>query len=178
MTFIVTLLAILQSFAISLGVGSSTLAILNFFSAIADGSIDPTERRMMGIVYVVLRVAMVLILITTLSLLAAEYAEGGTSALSAFSFGQLTALTLLFVNAILMTLHWMPSTFGPAIQAGSWYTLGTLAALQSIDMTSFTYIQFLFGYVAWIVLAIGVVNGTMSFMQQKREERAQRESQD
>lgn len=168
MTFIVTLVAIVQSFAISLGVGSSTLAILNFFTAIADGTIDPTERRMMGIVYKVLRVAMGLIMVTTLFLIFSQQGNN-LNGLSAFSLGQITALAVLFLNATLMTLHIMPSTFGPAIQAGSWYTLGTLAAQQSLQLTDFSYLEFLLGYLAWIVLAIGVVNGAMELMKAKRE---------
>lgn len=171
MTFIITLIAIIQSFTISLGVGSSTLAILSFFSAIADGTIDATERRMMGIVYIVLRVAMVAILTTTLVLITIEQAGNGIGELSAFSFGQLTALAVLFINAILMTLHWMPSTFGPAIQAGSWYTLGTLAALLPLGLTNFTYFEFILGYITWIILGIAIVNGTMAILKSKIEER-------
>ena len=175
MSFIVTLVAIIQSFSISLGVGSSTLAILNFFGAIADGTIDPTERRMMGIVYIVLRVAMVLILVTTLFMIVAEQAGNESGELSAFAFGQITALVILFLNAILMTLHWMPSTFGPSIQAGSWYTLGTLAALLPLGLTNFTYVEFLLGYLAWIVLAVAIVNGVMALMKSKNDEREENE---
>ncbi len=162
-------ITILQTFSISLGVGSSTLAILNFFAAIADGSIDETERRMMGIVYVVLRVAMVTILVTTLLLITREFGPGGLTALTAFSFSQLLVLFVLYLNALLMTAHLVPSTFGPAIQAGSWYALGTLSALQIVGVTNFTFLQFLLGYLAWIVLAIGIVNGAMVLMRAKRE---------
>lgn len=175
MSFIITLVAIIQSFSISLGVGSSTLAILNFFGAIADGTIDPTERRMMGIVYIVLRVAMVLILVSTLFLLVVEQIGNDAGELSAFAFGQITALSVLFINAVLMTLHWMPSTFGPSIQAGSWYTLGTLSALLPLGLTNFSYVEFLLGYLAWIVLAVAIVNGVMAMMKAKNEERIERE---
>jgi hypothetical protein len=176
MSFIITLVAIIQSFSISLGVGSSTLAILNFFGAIADGTIDATERRMMGIVYIVLRVAIGLILVSTLFLIVAEQASNQAGELSAFAFGQITALAILFINAVLMTLHLMPSTFGPSIQAGSWYTLGTLAALLPLGLTDFTYVQFLLGYLTWIVLAVAIVNGVMAMMKAKNEERKQQEA--
>jgi hypothetical protein len=69
MTAFIVLITILQTFSISLGVGSSTLAIINFFVAIADSKIDETERIMMGVVYTVLKVAMVLILTTTIILI-------------------------------------------------------------------------------------------------------------
>ncbi len=168
MTTLLTLIAILQSFSISLGVGSSTLAIITFFVAIADGSISPDERRMMGVVYIVLRVAMVLILLTTVTLLLKQYGMGGLGSLSAFHFGQLLVIAVLFVNAVLMTKHIIPSNFGPAIQAGNWYTLGTLAALLPLGITNFSLSQFALTYVAWLILAISIVNAVMALQMAKR----------
>ena len=168
MTIFFTLIAILQSFAISLGVGSSTLAVTNFFVAIADGSIDPSERRMMGVVYIVLRIAMIAILVTTLILISKLYYATGFWSMSDFSVGQLFVIFVLFTNAMLMTMHKVPSNFGPAIQAGSWYTLGTLAALNSLDMTNFSLTEFFLGYVTWLVLTISVVNGIMAIQVGRR----------
>lgn len=162
------LVAIFQVFAISLGVGSSTLAITNFFVAIADGKIDDTERKMMGIVYVVLRVAMVAILLTTLILIGRTAITLGLEALSSIEYLKLTILVVLFGNAILMTKHIMPSTFGPSLQAGSWYTLGTIAALETINVTDFSYTHFLLGYITWLVLAVAIVNGIMAYLRAHR----------
>lgn len=165
MTLITILTSIFQVFSVSLGVGSSTLAITNFFVAIADGKIDETERRMMGVVYVVLRIAMVAILITTLILFVLDFMQAGNlSALSDFTYAFLIPLTVLFINAVLMTLHLMPSTFGPSIQAGSWYTLGTLMALKSLGITDFSLTIFLLAYVTWLVLATSIVNGIMAIL--------------
>ena len=105
MTTLFTLIAILQGFSISLGTGASTLAITNFFAAIADGGISPDERRMMGVVYIVLRVAMVLILLTTITLLIRQYGIGGLSSMSTFHLGQVLAITVLFVNAEIGRAH-------------------------------------------------------------------------
>lgn len=168
MTFFLAIVTIIQSFSISLGVGSSTLAIINFFSAIADGKIDETERRMMSIVYIVLRVAMVFILISTSMLVVYEYSITGLANLSGFSYAQSFALFVLFINAMLMTLRIMPSNFGPAIQAGSWYTLGTLSALQILHYTDFTFGQFLAGYLVWVILAVGIVNGIMTTLKSRK----------
>lgn len=167
MILLITFATILQTFSISLGVGSSTLAILNFFAAIADGKIDETERRMMGIVYIVLRIAMVLILLSSISLIVLNQMSGAFN-LTPFVMGQLLALAVLFINAVLMTLRLMPSTFGPAIQAGSWYTLGTLTALIPVGLTDFTFTAFLLGYVTWIILAIAIVNGTMAILKHRK----------
>jgi len=62
----------------------------------------------------------------------------------------------------------MPSTFGPALQAGSWYTLGTLAPLQLLGLTDFTLAQFLMAYVTWLILAVGIVNGVMAILKSKK----------
>ena len=165
----ITLLAgVLQSIFISLGVGSSTLAILNFFVAIADGRIDETERRMMGIVYVVLRIAMVGILVTTCILLIPMLISYPIS-LSAVTIGQLVVVTALFANAALMTARLMPSTFGPGLQAGSWYTLGIIAALQLQGVVGYTLVHFTLGYIAMLVLAVGVVNGVMAILKARKQ---------
>ena len=168
MSLYLAALLIIQGFSISLGVGSSTLAILNFFSAIADGKIDDTERRMMGIVYVVLRLAMILILFSTIALFFVQYQVAGPHSFSTLQYGQAFALSVLFINAILMTAHVMPSTFGPAIQAGNWFTLGFLETIEPLNIAHFSILQFLLAYITWIVLAIAVVNGAMALMKAKR----------
>ncbi len=173
MLLLTTFVAIVQSFSISLGVGSSTLAIVNFFVAISDGKIDETERRMMGIVYVVLRIAMILILATTVLLMIFDHLDAGIDMTSLVS-AQLIVLIVLFRNATLMTMRKMPSTFGPALQAGSWYTLGTLAALVPLGLTTFTLTEFFLGYITWLILAIAIVNGVMAMLKhQKQKQQAQ-----
>jgi hypothetical protein len=157
MTSIVITAGILQSIFISLGVGSSTLAILNFFSAISDGNIDQTERRMMGIVYFILRISMVGILFTTVTLLAPTIAEDA-SQLASVSIAQLIIIAVLFANAALMTMRKMPAKYGPGIQAGSWYTLGIIAALQLQGMENFAITDFVIGHVLVMVIAIVGVN--------------------
>lgn len=169
MGFLLVFISILQSLSTSLGVGASTLAIINFFVAIADGSIDETERRMMGVTYTVLRVAMLLILFTTAFQLLYEYYIAGGTTLATVSLAQIITLIVLFLNAILMTARVMPSTFGPSIQVASWYTLGTLAAFIALELTTFTLVQFLLGYFTATVLAIGVVNGIMAAIKAKKE---------
>jgi len=171
MTTLFILTSIIQSFSISLGVGSSTLAITNFFAAIADGKIDETERRMMGIVYIVLRIAMVAILVTSVILISIEVTISGFLGLTAFAYGQIIVIATLYLNAALMTARIMPSTFGPAIQAGSWYTLGTLAALAALGITGFSMPEFLLGYLTWIVLAVSIVNGTMAILKEMKKAR-------
>lgn len=157
MTSIAITAGILQSIFISLGVGSSTLAILNFFSAIGDGNIDQTERRMMGIVYTILRIAMVGILFTTATLLWPTVVSN-PSELANVNIAQLIIIAVLFVNAALMTMRKMPAKYGPGIQAGSWYTLGIIAALQLQGMVNYTVTDFIIGHALVMVVAIIGVN--------------------
>lgn len=168
MAILITLTTILQSFSVSLGVGSSTLAIVNFFVAIADGKIDDGERRMMGIVYIVLRVAMMLILTTSILIVIGQSSTGTLPEMTGFNLGMLVALGVLFVNAVLMTLHFMPSTFGPALQAGSWYTLGMLMALGSLGITAFSFKIFILSYITWLVFSVSLVNGIMAYINAHR----------
>jgi hypothetical protein len=174
MEFIIIMIALIQSIAISLGVGSSTLAVINFFVAIADGKIDETERKMMGVVYVILRIAMVTIAVTTTLIIGHNILQGGISTLTPFYSAQITLICILFINAILMTMRIMPSTFGPAIQAGSWYLLGILAALVPLGYVQFSYGQFLLGYVAILTLATAVINGMMALLKEIKNRNAQK----
>ncbi len=169
MDMLIILAVILQSMAISLGVGSSTLAIINFFVAIADGTIDTQERKLMGVVYIVLRVAMILILILAAFIGLLSYADAGMFYFSPFIVGMWTLIAVLYVNAYLMTKHIMPSNIGPALQASTWYTLGVLFSLIPLGLTAFSYIEFLVGYAAAITLAIAIVNGTMAYLKKKHE---------
>ncbi len=167
MELYVILLVMLQSIGVSLGVGSSTLAICNFFVAIADGKIDEGERRMMGIVYIILRVAMVLILITTGILTSINYGAG-TFVWTPFFVSIWTLIVVLYANALLMTMHVMPSTIGPALQASTWYTMGVTMTLFSLGMSNYKLLHFYLGYFAAFLLAIAIVNGIMSVLKYRR----------
>lgn len=167
METILVIAAIVQGVAISLGVGTSTIAIVNFFAAIADGVIDQTERHMMGYVYFVLRIAMVLILITILITFTSEFVSTGTLYLGTATAATLILVALLYANAILMTCRIMPSTVGPALQAATWYTLGAMASFASLGLITFSLLTFMLGYASVVLLAVAIVNGIMAYLKSK-----------
>ena len=173
MELILTVLIVTQSFAISLGVGASTLAVLNFFAAIADGTIEDTERRMMGVVYTVLRIAMGAILLSTLTRIVIT--EPDLLALSGYTSATLIVVAALYGNAILMTKHLIPTTIGPALQAGSWYTLGILSAIAPLGYTQYPLWCYLLGYAAVFLLAVAVINGAMAWMKRRADRPSQPE---
>lgn len=166
MEIIYVVTAILQSFGVSLGVGSSTMAIFQFFSAIADSKIEEGERRVMGVTYKILRVAMGLILAATMiQAVILFYVIGlGTAYFTAFTAGLWLILGVLFLNAVGMTKHWIPSSIGPSIQAGSWYALGLLFALIPLGLTFFSFTQFILVYLGMLLLATAIVNSMMTQM--------------
>ncbi len=172
MEYLFVLVAVIFSFATSLGVGSSTLAVINFFVAISDGKIDLTERKMMSVVYIMLRVAMVTLFLTLVMLTAYNTYHLGAAAITALLGAQWLILCVLYANAILMTIKVMPSTFGPAIQAGSWYTLGILAALLPLGLTNFSFGQFIIGYLLVLSLATALINSVISLLSKRRQKLA------
>jgi hypothetical protein len=172
MEFSLIALTVLQSMGISLGVGASTMTVVFFFSAIKDGIISVEERNYLGLAYIVLRVAMAIILTTSISLSVIGYILHGDMYFTAYVAAQAILTTVLFVNAFLMTIKVMPSTFGPAIQASSWYTLGFMSALYGQDIENVNMFIFLFAYGTVIFFAISFINAMMAYLKEKREEQA------
>ncbi len=168
MEMIFVLTSILQAVGISLGVGCSTVAITSFFVSIADGSITPEERKMLGVVYILLRVAMGVILVTTAILALMHYSSGFAGHFTPFVISRWVIIFVLFFNAYLMTKRVMPSNFGPAIQAGSWYTLGITMAMVPLGLAQYSLTEFFIGYAAAIAFATAVVNGVMGYLKHNK----------
>jgi hypothetical protein len=149
---------VLSGVAVSLGVGSSTFAIIFYFMGMRHPELHDAGRAYQKVVYIVLRVAMGLILLTELIKIGLYLYTGATLkelfAVDALTFIW-TIVAVLFANAILMTLHRMRVELGPAIQATSWYTLGALSALPA-GIVSFSYLPLLLTY-AGLVLAAAVI---------------------
>lgn len=159
MELIFYVFTILLTFAISLGVGASTFAVLNFFVALWDDNISRTERKMMEVVYTVLRVAMGLILVSALIQGAIIVSQVGLAAyLSAPSLLLWIIVGVLYINAILMTVHKIPMSIAAGLQAGSWYTLGFLNAFAAVGLLSYNFSTLLSAYLGLVLLAIVVVN--------------------
>lgn len=156
-------IALVQSLGVSLGVGASTLAILNYIVASKDGSIDPSEQRLLRIVYIVLRISMGVILFTMFMQGLMSVAVFGANYFQPFTLFAWTVLIMLYVNAILMTKHRMPRAVGPALQVSSWYMLAVLYFMGSANLTGFQYTQFFIWYLCLIIVMMMLINGTLAF---------------
>ena len=126
---------------------------------------------MLGIVYTVLRMSMILIFVTHLISNIPLYMVGGVESLvNPINFIQWLILFVLYVNALLMTAHIMPDTYGPGIQAATWYALGIITALSGlyvkIDISIFimTYIVFAI-FAIWL---IGIFKRDLKVIQKRK----------
>lgn len=151
------IIEVLKAISISLGVGSSTLAIALYLGSLSnDGKIDKSEKRMLGVVYTVLRLSMVLIFITHLITNIPLYMVGGAEYLvSPLNFIQWLILLILYVNALLMTAHIMPDTYGPGIQVATWFSLGVITVLGDLVVIDISI--FIMSYIVFTILAIWLI---------------------
>lgn len=149
---ITSIVLILNASAINLGVGSSTLAITSFLVALNDKKIDASERRMLGVIYILLRIAMVMILLTTLFIVWQRPTLFGNQ--TQFLY---TLIAILYINAFCMTKHWISMKIGPALQAATWYTLGFIVSIHMFALYTITTLNFIVIYLIDIVIALAVL---------------------
>lgn len=153
-----TIVSLIFDIGLTLGVGSSTFALLFFILALRDGVIDDSEKRLMHAVYAVLRIGMVLIVLGLASSLLfgthPALLTGGMS-LSGQYLMQWTLMGVIVVNAILMTKHLMPMKYGPTLAGGSWYSL---FLVSSLPLVSHPYWQIFIGYLLFLVVFYLVFN--------------------
>lgn len=160
-------MVVAHSSAIGLGVGASTLAIAGFLTALGnDGKIDTSERRVMGAIYFSLRMAMAMIVLCSLIIWFIDPQFFGL-----FTVPMWIMVGVLFVNAFLMTKHWITPKLGPAIQAGTWYTLGFLITIYIFDFYPLTMSLFWSFYIADLVLAVIIVLLCMKYLTWRRSKR-------
>jgi hypothetical protein len=145
----------------ALGVGSSTLAISSFVVALLDGTIDQSERRMLGVIYWSLRSAMVMIGVS-LGLLQLLYP--GTIASAPYLW---LLLAVLVGNSVLMTKHLIPHTIGPALQAATWYTYGFMLAIEAFELLPIDGRTFSLLFLADIIILLVIVNALLYWMKHR-----------
>ncbi len=157
MAILFDLVTVIGSAAVALGMGASTFAIIFYFMSIRNPQLRETGRPYNKAVFIVLRVAMVLILLTELAKIG-FYLGAGVHVAELFAADFLlfvwTLVGVLYANAILMTLRSMPMKLGPALQATSWYALGIITALSFVSMS---YLPLLLVYAAAVLIAAVII---------------------
>ena len=108
-----------------------------------------------------------IILVSTIGLVTSGYLESGHTHFTTYVIAQIILVAILFINSFLMTLHVMPSTFGPAIQASTWYALGFMMALTTQFAINVNFFVFIFAYSTLILFAISLINAVMAYLKEK-----------
>ncbi len=133
---------IIFTVGLTMGVGSSTFALIFYIRALEDGVIDTSEKRFMQAVYAVLRISMILLGASLLGELFTKTDVIPQSEVLALLLGIIT------VNAILMTKRMMPMRFGPVLAGGSWYSI--LLVSEITALTSYGYLVLLALYLLFL----------------------------
>jgi len=138
-----TFIDIVFSLGLTLGVGSSTFALIFFIKSLKDGTIDQVERSFLHVVFTVLRIGMVLIAAGLGGFLLLDAVPEPTAYLA-----ECALLFVIVVNAILMDKRIMSMRFGPIIAGGSWYSLFLVTKLP---VYAYSYVMLVAAYVVFLV---------------------------
>lgn len=144
---------LMRELGLTLAVASSTYALIFFYKATADGTVDATERSFMHTVYFVLRIGL-LLLIGAEALGVFLYEMYGSSAEYFYTpvfYGRVTLLSVIVANAFLMQWRIMPMWLGPALAGGSWYAY---FLLNTIPLYVYSYGELFRLYVGFLILAV------------------------
>ena len=157
------LVIIFYNTAISLGVGGSSIVIAAFLTALVDKKIDQSERALLGVIYITLRIAMAAIAVSLVYI-----GMMAPAVMPSLSFVWIM-VAALYVNAVLMTKHWISPKLGPAFQAATWYTLGFVVVIDAFALYALTPITFATLYVIDIAVAVIIVNCFMWYFLEYRK---------
>jgi len=147
--------------SVALGVGASSLAITSFLTALYDGEVDVSERRMLKVIYWALRWSMVMIAVVLAVL---QWWWPNTLIGESYLW---VLIVILYVNAMLMTEHLIPVSLGPALQAATWYTLGFMITIELFNLAPLTLTLFGVLYLADIVFFVVLVNVGLWWLRKK-----------
>lgn len=150
-----TFLVIVHVAGAILGVGGATIAEVQIVQALMDGKVDASEKKLMHANYTVIRVGMALVLLSGLGLVWWWLTAGNSDWV--ITDGKILVkdvmLVAIFVNAVLLTKHWIPLWLGSAISFTSWWG-GTILGLWRTD---YGFWPILIGYIIAIFVVAGIL---------------------
>ncbi len=129
---------------LTLGVGSSTFALIFFIKSLQDGVMNDTERSFLHVVFTVLRIGMVLIALGLAGFLLLDAVPEQTAYLL-----ECALLFIIVANAILMDRRIMPMRFGPIIAGGSWYSM---LLVTKLPVYAYPYTTLVIAYIVFLII--------------------------
>ncbi len=136
-------------YTVGLCLGVSTIAMTFYFYVVAKGRTEKSQNIMMNIVYTVLRVGMVLVMCSEITVIIYNYHINNfiywTN--NPELFIRLTIFGVILCNAIAMEYRKISMWLGPVFAGGSWYAYFFFSVWIE---TESTYPVLLAGYMAWL----------------------------
>lgn len=140
-----------RNYTVGLCLGVSTIAMTFYFYVVAQGKTDKSQNVMMHIVYRVLRIGMVLVLCSELTLAIYNYYINNfiywTN--NPEFFMRMTIFSVIVCNAFAMQYRKISMWLGPVFAGGSWYAYFFFSVWIE---TESTYLTLLTGYLSWLTV--------------------------
>jgi hypothetical protein len=135
--------------AVGLCLGTSTVVLTMYYYLLAKGHAEPAEKKMMHILYNILRVGMVLAVLTEITCFLYHfhidnfiYWTDNPELLMRW-----TVFGVIVLNALAMQFHKITMWLGPVLAGGSWYAYFFFSVWVE---TESTYPVLLSGYLLWL----------------------------
>jgi hypothetical protein len=150
--------------------GTSTVVMTLYFFLVAKGRTESAEKRVMHILYTILRVGMALALITEGTCLIYHYH------IDNFIYWtdnpellmRLTIFSVILINAIAMQYHKISMWLGPVFAGGSWYAYFFFSVWIE---TESTYPALFVGYLIWLTIVFFILAALRLFLTRKQKHR-------
>ncbi len=145
-----------HQYAVGLSVGASTFAMVFYYYVVSQGETHPEQRKMMHIVYFILRIGMMLIVLSEFVIFQYNYQVNNYLYWTANPevLMRLTIFSVIVINAVLMHKRLISMWIGPALAGGSWYAFFFMSVFVDIRWVEFgyDYPTLLLGYLSWLVI--------------------------
>ncbi len=156
--------------AVGLCLGTSTVIMTLYYYLVAKGHTEAAEKRILHILYAILRVGMVLALLTEATCLIYHYH------IDNFIYWtdnpellmRLTLFGVIVANAFAMQYHRISMWLGPVFAGGSWYAYFFFSIWIE---TESTYPVLFVGYLLWLGIAFLILAALRLFLTRKQKRR-------
>lgn len=140
-----------RTYTVGLCLGVSTIAMTFYFYVVSQGKTDKSQNVMMHIVYRILRIGMVLVLCSELTLVLYNYYINNTGYWTDNPelFMRITIFSIIVCNAFAMQYRKISMWLGPIFAGGSWYAYFFFSVWVETESVYFTLLM---GYLTWLVI--------------------------
>lgn len=156
--------------AVGLCLGTSTCVMTLYYYLVAKGKTEEAEKKIMHILYIVLRIGMCLAVLTEVTTLIYYYHVDN------FIYWtdnpellmRLTIFAVICANAYAMRHRKVTMWLGPVFAGGSWYAYFFFSVWIE---TEATYLTLLIGFIVWLTVVFTVLAGLRFYLTRNQASR-------